>query len=172
MTALSWRDGVQELRRLVTAEGGDPDRIQDVNLAWRAFRAFLAIPLDGLFDRWGNDVEADTLVVEFGVAEWPDGPPALLLARRFAIPAVEWRAGVPGEPSDAEDDIDLHLADTVQIEMEMTFPHGTCVEADEYWTAMGSGEFDTADLVEAGNLMTGLQLGRPMTSKIALANCN
>ncbi|MEV0810776.1 hypothetical protein [Micromonospora sp. NPDC050200] len=84
-----------------------------MGLAWRAFRAFLAIPLDGLFDRWqGDDVEADTLVIGFPVTEWPDGPPELWLARRFAIPAVEWRDGVPGEPSGDEDDIDLDLADT------------------------------------------------------------
>src|ERR1700754_2757026 len=117
MAAVSWRDGVQELRRSVVAEGADPDRIQDAEVAWRAFRAFLARPLDGLFDRWdGGDVEADTLVIEFGVSGQPDDLPGLLLARRFAIPAVEWHEGEPGEPSDDEDDLALDLADTVQIE--------------------------------------------------------
>lgn len=170
MTALSWRDGLQELRRLIAAEGGDPDCIQDVGLAWRAFRAFLVVPLDGLFDRWEGDVEADTLVLEFGASEWPDGPPRLLLARRFAIPAVEWRDGVPGEPSAGEDDLDL--ADTVQIEMELTFPPGTSGEADGFWTAARSGEFDVTALAEAGELVTGFRLGRPILSGIALTNCN
>lgn len=123
---------------MVEAEGGDPDRIQDVDLSWRAFRAFLAVPLDGLFDRWEGEVEADTLVIEAGVLEWPDGPPGLLLARRFAIPAVEWHDGVPGDPS-GEDDLDLDLADSVQIEIELTFPSGTTVEADDFWTAARSG---------------------------------
>ncbi|MER7331214.1 MULTISPECIES: hypothetical protein [unclassified Micromonospora] len=171
MTSLSWRDGVEELRRLVEAEGGDPDRIQDVDLAWRVFRASLAVPLDGLFDRWEGEVEADTLVIEAGVLEWPDGPPGLLLARRFAIPAVEWHDGVPGDPS-GEDDLDLDLADSVQIEIELIFPSGTTVEADDFWTAARSGEFDAADLAEAGEAVIGLQLGRPILSRIALTGCN
>ncbi len=33
MTAVSWRDGAQELRRLVMAGNGVPDRIEDVGLA-------------------------------------------------------------------------------------------------------------------------------------------
>ena len=171
MAALSWRDGVKELRRLVAEEGSDPDRIQDVELAWRAFRAFLAVPLEGLFDRWEGEVEADTLVVEFGVSEWPEGQPGLLLARRFAIPAVEWHDGVPGEPS-GENDLDLDLADTVQIEMELTFPHGANAEADDFWTAARSGEFNAADLAEAREVVTGLRLGRPIFSRIALTSCN
>ncbi|SNT65836.1 hypothetical protein SAMN05421812_12745 [Asanoa hainanensis] len=172
MTALSWRDGVGELSRLVAAEGGDPDRIQDVGLAWRAFRAFLAVPLDGLFDRWEGDAEeADTLVIEFGVSAWPNDSPGLLLARRFAVPAVEWRDGVPGEPSD-EEDADLDLADTVQIELELTFPHGTTADADDFWTAARSGEFAAADLAEAGEIVTGLQLGTPISSRVALESCN
>jgi hypothetical protein len=170
MTALSWRDGVQQLRRLVAAEGGDPDRIQDVDLAWRAFRAFLAVPLGGLFDRWEGDVESDTLVIEFPVSEWPDGLPGLLLARRFAIPAVEWHDGVPDGPSSDENDLDL--ADTVQIEIELTFPHGTTAEADDFWIAARSGEFDEAELDEAGELVTQLRLGRPILSRVALTNCN
>lgn len=172
MTALSWRDGVQELRRLVAAEGGDPDRIQDVDLAWRAFRAFLAVPLEGLFDRWEGNMEADTLVIEFSVFEWPDGPPGLSLARRFAIPAVDWHDGAPGEPSGGEGELGLDLADTVQIEMELTFPRGVTGEADDFWTAAGSGEFDAAELAEAGELVAGLRLGRPVASSIALTNCN
>ncbi|MEU8216562.1 hypothetical protein AB0C47_12410 [Micromonospora taraxaci] len=171
MTSLSWRSGVEELRRLVAAEGGDPDRIQDVDLAWRAFRVFLAVPLDGLFDRWDGEVEADTLVIEFPVSDSPDGPPGLLLARRFAIPAVEWHDGVPAEPS-GEDDRDLDLADSVQVEIELTFLGGTTVEADDFWTAARSGELDAADLAEAGETVNGLQLGRPILSRIALTRCN
>jgi hypothetical protein len=132
-----------------------------VDLAWRAFRAFLAVPLDGLFDRWEGDVEADTLVIEF---------PGLLIARRFVIPSVEWRDGVPGEPPD--DDDDLALADTVQIQMELRFPQGTTADADKFWTAERSGEFDEADLAEAGKLVRGMQLGRPAFSSIDLMNCN
>src|SRR5262245_42429855 len=143
MTALSWREGVQELRRLVALEGGDPDDVRDVDLAWRAFRAFLAVPLDGLFDRWDCDVEADTLVIEFPVTDWSDDRPGLFISRRFAIPAVEWHDGVPGEPSG---DGDLDVADTVQIQIELRFPHGTTADADEFWTAERSGEFDEAEL--------------------------
>jgi len=173
MTALSWRDGVQELRRLVVAEGGDPDHLQDVDLAWRALRAFLAVPLDGLFDRWQGDVEADTLVVEFGTSAWPHGLPALLLARRFAIPAVEWNDGVPGEPAaDEDDDMGLDAADTVQIEIELFYPHGTTADADDFWMAARSGEFDAAALAEAEALLAGLGLGRPISSTIALESCN
>ncbi|WP_238017238.1 hypothetical protein KZZ52_25520 [Dactylosporangium sp. AC04546] len=170
MRTLPWRDGARELRRLVAAAGGDPDHLADVDLAWHAFRAFLAVPLDGLYDRWeGTDVEADTLVVEFPVADWPDGPPGLLLARRFAVPAVEWHDGVPGR---SPDDGTLDLADTVQVELELTFPRGTTGDADEFWTAARSGEFDSADLAEAEELVTGLALGRTVRSRIALESCN
>ena len=120
MTAVSWRDGVRELRRLVAAEGGDPDRIQDVDLAY--------------------------------------------------IPAVEWHDRVPGESSGDANDLDL--ADTVQIEMELTFSRGATAEADDFWTAARSGEYDAAALAEAGELVTGLGLGRPLVSRIALTNCN
>jgi hypothetical protein len=65
MAAVSWRDGAQELRQLVLVENGVPDRTEDVGLARSAFRAFLVIPLDGLFDRGASaEVEVDTLVVE------------------------------------------------------------------------------------------------------------
>jgi len=168
--ALSWREGVRELRRLLVMEGGDPDDIHDVDLAWRAFRAFLAVALDDLFDRWEGDVEADTLVIEFPVTDWSDDRPGLLIARRFAIPAVEWRDGVPGEPSANNDD--LAFADTVQIQMELRFPHGTTADADGFWTAQRSGEFDEADLEEAGELVTGLRLGRPTSTTVELMNCN
>jgi hypothetical protein len=128
------------------------------------------VPLDGLFDRWEGDVEADTLVIEFSVTDWSDDRPGLPIARRFAIPSVAWRDGAPGEPPDEDDD--LALADTVQIQMELRFPHGTTANADKFWTAERSGEFDEADLAEAGKLMRGMQLGRPASSSIDLMNCN
>jgi hypothetical protein len=174
MTAVRWRDAVQELRRLVTAEGGDPDRIHDVGLAWRAFRAFLAVPLDGLFDRWESaEVESDTLVVEIVASGWPDELPQLRLVRRFHIPAVEWHDGVPGEPSEENtDEPDLDLADTVQIERELTFNDDTIAEADDFWTAARSGEFAPGDLAEAEELVTMPSLGRPLRSHIELVNPN
>jgi hypothetical protein len=173
MTAVSWRDGVPRLRRLVVAEGADPDRIDDVDLAWRAFRAFLTMPLNGLFDRWeSDDVEADTLVVECGVSGLSDELPVLLLARRFSIPAVEWHDGVPAEPGSDEDDVEVDVADTVQIEVELTFAHDTTAQADDFWTAVRSGEFSPADLAEAEQLVTRLGLGQPVRSRIELANCN
>ncbi|MEV6599333.1 hypothetical protein AB0M36_21130 [Actinoplanes sp. NPDC051346] len=151
------------------AEGGDPDRIEDVGLAWRSFRAFLAVPLEGLFDRWeGDDVEADTLIVDFGVFGWQRDLPGLLLVRRFSVPAVEWHDGVPGEASDREDDLDPDLADTVQIELELTFAPDVTAEADDFWTTARSGEFDLGDLAEAEELVTTLGLGRPLRSRIDL----
>jgi hypothetical protein len=172
MTGVSWRDAAPHLRRLVIAEGADPGRIEDVDLAWRAFRAFLTVPVDGLFDWDSDDVEADTLVIEFGAAAWPDDLPALLLARRFAIPAVEWHDGRPGQPSSDQDDLELDLADTVQIELELTFPPDTAGHADDFWTAAHSGQFSAADLTEAQHLVTTLGLGRPVRSRIELVNCN
>jgi hypothetical protein len=173
MAAVSWRDGVQELRRLVAAEGSDPDRIQDVSLTWRAFQAFLTVPLDGLFDRWeGEDVEADTLVIEFPVCDWPDGQPGLLLARRFAVPATPWHDGVPGDPSTEDSDSDFDLADAVQIQVTLTFPPDTTGEIDEFWTAARSGEFEPSDLAEAKDLITELRFGQPTHSTIELMPCN
>jgi len=173
MTALSWRDGARELRRLVLAENGVPDRIENVGLAWRAFRAFLAVPLDGLFDRWDSaDVEADTLIVDFGVFGGEDDLPGLLLVRRFAVPCVEWHDGRPGEPSGDEDDLDLDLADTVQIELELTFAHDTTAEVDDFWTAARSGEFAAEDLTEAEQLVMTLSETKPLRSRIDLVNPN
>ena len=170
MAALSWREGVHELRRLIMAEGGDPGEVHDVDLAWQAFRAFLAVPLDGLFDRWDGDVEADTLVIEFPVSDWSDDRPGLLIARRFAIASVEWRNGVPGEP--AVSNYDLALADTVQVQIELRFPLGTSGDAEDFWTAQRSGQFDEADLDDAGRLVTSLRLGRPASTTVELMNCN
>ena len=173
MTVVSWRDGAQELRRLVVAENGVPDRIEDVGLAWRAFRAFLAVPLDGLFDRWESaDVEADTLIVDFGVFGGEDDLPGLLLVRRFDVPSVEWHDGRPGELPDDEDDLDLDLADTVQIELELTFAHGITAEVDDFWTAARSGEFAAEDLAEAEALVLTLSGARPLRSRIDLVNPN
>ncbi|MER7894242.1 hypothetical protein ABTX15_30950 [Micromonospora sp. NPDC094482] len=46
--------------------------------------------------------------------------------------------------------------------MELTFPHGVTADADDFWTAARSGEFRAEDLAEAGEIVTGLQLGRPI----------
>jgi hypothetical protein len=89
-----------------------------------------------------------------------------------ARPAVDWHDGVPGEPSGDENDPELDLGDTIQIGMELTFPCGATAEADDFWTAARSGEFDAAALAEAGELVTGLGLGRPLHSSISLTNCN
>ncbi|MET8154409.1 hypothetical protein ACIBSW_34015 [Actinoplanes sp. NPDC049668] len=175
MTAVAWRDGVQELRRLVVAENGVPDRIEDVGLAWRAFRAFLAVPLTGLFDRRESvDVEADTLIVDFGVFGGEDDLPGLLLVRRFDVPSLEWHDGRPGEPSDDEDedDLDLDLADTVQIELELTFARDITAEVDDVWTAARSGEFAAEDLAEAEELVLTLSRAQPLRSRIDLVNPN
>ncbi|MEU8238318.1 hypothetical protein AB0C07_08740 [Actinoplanes missouriensis] len=175
MAAVSWRDGAQELRRLVVAENGVPDRIEDVSLAWRAFRTFLAVPLDGLFDRWESaDVEADTLIVDFGVFGNEGDLPGLLLVRRFNVPSVGWHDGRPGEPSDDEDedDLDLDLADTVQIELELTFARDTTAEVDDFWTAARSGEFAAEDLAEAEELVMALSGAKPLRSRIDLINPN
>ena len=97
------------------------------------------------------------------------------LTRRFHIPAIEWHDGVPGEPSeDSEDEEepDLDLADTVQIELELTFAGETIVEADDFWTAARSGEFAPGDLAEAQELVTTPGLGRPLRSRIELVNPN
>ena len=116
MTAVSWRDGAQELRRLLMAENGVPNRIEDVGLAWRAFRAFLAVPLDGLFDRWDSaDVEADTLVVDFGEFGGEEDLPGLLMLRRFNVPSIEWH------------------------DVSRAFARGTTAEVDDFWTAVRSG---------------------------------
>lgn len=158
---------------MVVAQGGAPDRIEDVGLAWRAFHAFLAVSLDGLFDRWeSGDVEADTLIVEFGVPGGDEDLPVLLLTRRFAVPSVEWSDGVPGEASQDQGDLGLELADTVQIELELTFAGDVTAEADDFWTAARSGAFAAEDLAEAEELIMTLRGARPLRSRIELVNPN
>ncbi|MFI5935145.1 hypothetical protein [Actinoplanes sp. NPDC051494] len=162
MKAVPWRDGATELRRLLIDADQDPGLIQDPERAWAVFRDFLAIPLDGLFDRWDGDEDADTLVVVYG-----GGP--VRLVRRFTVAAVEWTGGEPGEDVEPdEEQEDLDLADTVQIELEMIFESDPG-EADEgFWTAEHSAGFLPEDLDEAAALVAGLGLGTPIRSAVTL----
>ena len=162
MTAVSWRDGAAELRRLVGAEGGGSDGVPEVAGAWRGFRGFLGVPLRGLFDGWDDgEIAADTLVIEFGV----DGRSELVFARRFAVPSVD----------DGDDDADSEADDagarSVQIEIRLGFADSVGDGVEGVWTAERSGRFDPADLDEATDLVRGLGLGRPLRSRVALVDC-
>src|SRR5436189_2598127 len=140
MTALSWREGAQELRRLVAVEAVT----RMTSMTWtlpsgpsgRSSRCRWTVSSPAGKATWRRTRWSSSFL---SPSDWSDDRPGLLIARRFAIPAVEWRDGAPGEPSGGGDD--LALADTVQIQMELRFPRGTTADADDFWTAIETFNF-------------------------------
>ena len=56
---------------LASGRWTDPDHLDDVGLAWRAFRTFLAMPLNGLFDRWTAARSGEFVAEDLAEAEEP-----------------------------------------------------------------------------------------------------
>jgi hypothetical protein len=85
---VAWRDSAEVLARLLRAHGQDPDRVDSVEQAWRAFCAFLAQPVDGL-EPGGQDSDADGFIVQWGRYGWNDRLPSLTFTRQYAVDVRE-----------------------------------------------------------------------------------
>src|SRR5262249_44421140 len=65
-----WRESPDLLAALLREHGQDPDRVESVDSAWRAFRDFLSRPLEGL--DFGPDSDSDGFIVQWGRYSWHD----------------------------------------------------------------------------------------------------
>lgn len=80
---IAWRDSPNVLAELLRKHGLSPDRVDNVETAWQAFRAFLALPVDGL--ETAPDSDADGFIVQWGRYGWNDGLPSLCFTRQLAV---------------------------------------------------------------------------------------
>jgi len=78
-----WRDAPEVLAGLLRRHGLDPDRVDNVDVAWKAFCEFLAQGFDGLEP--GPDSDADGFIVQWGRYSWHDRLPSLGFTRQFAV---------------------------------------------------------------------------------------
>jgi hypothetical protein len=105
----AWRLAPQELARLLRGQSQTPERVGNVEAAWQAFRAFLALPVDGLDPTPGED--ADGFLIRWGRHGWNDGLPSLTFTRQFAVDArATWT-----EP-------DRYQPEYRQVHLEPVFP--------------------------------------------------
>ncbi|MGC4759119.1 hypothetical protein [Micromonospora trifolii] len=80
---ITWRESPEELVGLLRLHGLTPDRVNNVETAWKAFREFLAQPVDGLEP--GPDSDADGFIVQWGRYSWHDRLPSLSFTRQIAV---------------------------------------------------------------------------------------
>src|SRR5690242_4914130 len=80
---MAWRDAQEVLADLLHQRGLTPDRVDNVDAAWKAFCEFLARPVDGLEP--GPDRDADGFIVQWGRYSWHDRLPSLSFTRQFAM---------------------------------------------------------------------------------------
>jgi hypothetical protein len=80
---IAWRDSPDALTELLRQHGLSPDRVENVETAWQAFRVFLAQSVDGLETAPDND--ADGFIIQWGRYSWNDGLPSLTFTRQFAV---------------------------------------------------------------------------------------
>lgn len=78
---IAWRESPEVLVGLLRRHGLAPDRVDNVDVAWKAFCEFLAQPVDGLEP--GPDSDADGFVVQWGRDSWHDRLPSLSFTRQI-----------------------------------------------------------------------------------------
>ncbi|MEO3815258.1 hypothetical protein ABGB21_01350 [Plantactinospora sp. B24E8] len=86
-----WPDSADVLRNLLRDHGLDPNRVESPESAWRVFRAFLAVEIDGLKPE--PDGNADRFAVSWGRYSWNDELPTLAFKRYLTVCAAPpaWR---------------------------------------------------------------------------------
>ncbi|MDR7327342.1 MULTISPECIES: hypothetical protein [Catenuloplanes] len=78
---MPWRETPAELAGRLRWHGVDPGRVHDVPAAWKGFRAFLAVAVDGL----EPGADADGFIVQWGRHDWHDDLPGLNFTRQLAV---------------------------------------------------------------------------------------
>ena len=106
---VAWRDSPEELIGLLRRHGLSPDRVDDVEAAWKAFREFLAQPVDGLEP--GPDSDADGFIVQWGRYSWNDHLPSLSFTRQFAV-----------DVRDFWTETDCYQPEYWQVSLDLIFP--------------------------------------------------
>lgn len=107
---IAWRESPEDLVGLLRLHGLTPDRVDNVEIAWKAFREFLAQPVDGLEP--GLDSDADSFIVQWGRYSWHDRLPSLSFTRQFAVDAQEtWTETDRYQPEMWQVSLDLVFAD-------------------------------------------------------------
>lgn len=104
-----WRDSPEELVGLLRRHGLTPDRVDNVEAAWKAFREFLAQPVDGLEP--GVDSDADGFIVQWGRYSWHDRLPSLGFTRQFAV-----------DVRDTSAETDWYQPEYWQVSLDLVFP--------------------------------------------------
>lgn len=108
---ISWRDSPDELAGLLRRHRLTPERVDDVDAAWRAFREFLARPVDGLEP--GPDSDADGFIVQWGRYAWHERLPSLSFTRQFAVDVrAVWTEADWYQPELWQVSLDLVFPDT------------------------------------------------------------
>ncbi|MCG5443034.1 hypothetical protein NIE79_000824 [Micromonospora sp. NIE79] len=106
---IAWRESPEELVGLLRLHGLTPDRVNNVKSAWKAFRQFLAQPVDGLEP--GPDSDADGFILQWGRYSWHDRLPSLSFTRQFAADARgTWT------------ETDWYQPEIWQVSLEVVFP--------------------------------------------------
>jgi hypothetical protein len=80
---IAWRDSPEVLVGRLRQHGLAADRVDNVDMAWKAFCEFLAQPVDGLEPE--PDSDADGFIVQWGRYSWHDRLPSLSFTRQFAV---------------------------------------------------------------------------------------
>jgi hypothetical protein len=80
---IAWRNSHEVLADLLRQHGQDPTRVGSADVAWQAFREFLALPVDGLEP--DREDERDAFGVQWGRYSWNDGLPSLSFTRLYAV---------------------------------------------------------------------------------------
>ncbi|GIF68446.1 hypothetical protein Ais01nite_64810 [Asanoa ishikariensis] len=108
-----WRDSPAKLVELLRRRGLDPDRVDDVEAAWQAFREFLAVPVDGL--EADPDADSDGWIIQWGRYSWHDNLPSLGFTRQFGVGDHQpeyWQVSLELVFSDGPAIDQLHAQDT------------------------------------------------------------
>ncbi|MFC7551027.1 hypothetical protein, partial [Plantactinospora sp. GCM10030261] len=63
-----WRRSVDEFTRILRQHGQEPAAVTDVAAAWRAFREFLDVEIEGLVP--DLDADVDGFIVQWGRYSW------------------------------------------------------------------------------------------------------
>ncbi|MGI5522459.1 hypothetical protein ACQEUX_16090 [Micromonospora sp. CA-259024] len=106
---IAWRNSPEELVGLLRRHGLTPERVDNVEAAWKAFREFLAQPVDGLEP--GSDSDADGFIVQWGRYSWHDRLPSLSFTRQFAVDVREtWT------------ETDWYQPEYWQVSLDLVFP--------------------------------------------------
>jgi hypothetical protein len=106
---IAWRDSPESLVGLLRLHGLVPERVDNVEAAWKAFCEFLAQPVEGLES--APDSDSDGFIVQWGRYGWNDRLPGLSFTRQFAVDVrATWT------------ETDWYQPEYWQVSLEMVFP--------------------------------------------------